>query len=169
MYLSLHAASLVTTPGLPLASAVSVFLFLSFVTRSNLSIFRDGVLPLGRVVSLGLFGSYPLLVLVVPPIPVLVVGSLLLLLLLVRQASFASHRSFVVPLFIYIPGAFPLFLCSLVFFLLLVLWLVPLSGLSSLSFLCSVHFFFLHYALAVHVRILSLFILSEFQLEEGSW
>ena len=41
--------------GPPLASAVSVFLFPSFVTQSNLSILRDGVLPLGRVVSLGLF------------------------------------------------------------------------------------------------------------------
>ena len=105
----------------------------------------------------------------VPPIRVLVVGSLLLLLLLVRRAPFASHRSLVVPLFIYIPGAFPLFPYSLVFLLLPVLWLVPLSGLSSLSFLRSVHFFFLHYALAVHVRIFSLFIFYEFQLEEGSW
>ena len=55
VFQSLREASSVTTPGPPLASAVSVFLFPSFVTRSNLSILRDGVLPLGRVVSLGLF------------------------------------------------------------------------------------------------------------------
>ena len=47
VFRSLRAASSVTTPGPPLASAVSVFLFPSFVTRSNLSILRDGVLPLG--------------------------------------------------------------------------------------------------------------------------
>ena len=52
---SLRAASSVTTPGPPLASAVSVFLFPSFVTLLNLSILRDGVLSLSQVVSLGLF------------------------------------------------------------------------------------------------------------------
>ena len=38
VFRSLRAASSVTTPGPPLASAVSGFLFPSFVTRSNLSI-----------------------------------------------------------------------------------------------------------------------------------
>ena len=49
------------------------------------------------------------------------------------------------------PWGFPLFPYSQIFFLLAFRWLVPLSGLSSLSFLHSLHFAFLHNELAVHV------------------